>query len=443
MVNGDPILSYPTVVEIYTDDVCDLMTFVFQVNTASLSLIMSGRVGDKRQQRRQRQQLWFRSSRRSDSSAATSSTRPSAMSTSIASPLANSALTAEVPFAPPLPPLPKPLVHPRETTTAAFVTTPTMINTTRVRSLAVGNMLSPCSSVDSEGVVDIRRVLDDDYNLHIFMDDEGDVFYDQAPCWRSNDGRRSFPLISESQSSKNFQRTRATTSSTNVTAATAASSTASSGLWPSSDSLSSLPVQTKPTLFADADVARVLTLGGERSKLSAPDRHAHHSHFDDLIHLHNLHHLQHHNNEHQTVASWEYQGISEMWQSLSNTEKSQVLENLDDTMLIRHFRGEKGNSKKALESIRRTLKWRQDFGVNEMVRVMMNKDENQTVTPTATDWRGIFAIEAAVPKMYVRGYDQDGRALVYMRPAVQNTHDELNNMRHVRQSCMFASFQPY
>lgn len=34
-------------------------------------------------------------------------------------------------------------------------------------------------------------------------------------------------------------------------------------------------------------------------------------------------------------------------------------------------------------------------------------------------------------KVYVRGYDREGRALVYMRPAMENTNNEQNNMRHL------------
>ena len=34
-------------------------------------------------------------------------------------------------------------------------------------------------------------------------------------------------------------------------------------------------------------------------------------------------------------------------------------------------------------------------------------------------------------KLYVRGYDQQGRALLYMRPAQENTQDAVNNMRHL------------
>jgi hypothetical protein len=35
-------------------------------------------------------------------------------------------------------------------------------------------------------------------------------------------------------------------------------------------------------------------------------------------------------------------------------------------------------------------------------------------------------------KMYVRGYDKEGRALLYMRPAKENTKgDEMNNLRHL------------
>ena len=50
---------------------------------------------------------------------------------------------------------------------------------------------------------------------------------------------------------------------------------------------------------------------------------------------------------------------------------------------------------------------------------------------TAADFRNILLEEAVPGKIYVRGHDQDGRAVVYMRPGRENTHNQLNNMRHL------------
>jgi hypothetical protein len=91
-----------------------------------------------------------------------------------------------------------------------------------------------------------------------------------------------------------------------------------------------------------------------------------------------------------------------------------------------------GNLKKALESIRRTIRWRREFGVDEMVKTMMNTRMNvHENTSSSVDWRTILRQETDSGKVYVRGYDRNGRALVYMRAALENTHNELNNMRHL------------
>lgn len=45
--------------------------------------------------------------------------------------------------------------------------------------------------------------------------------------------------------------------------------------------------------------------------------------------------------------------------------------------------------------------------------------------------RKILSEENQPGKIYVRGYDQHGRALMYMTPALENTNNELNNMRHL------------
>lgn len=47
------------------------------------------------------------------------------------------------------------------------------------------------------------------------------------------------------------------------------------------------------------------------------------------------------------------------------------------------------------------------------------------------EMRGIMAEENAVGKLYVRGYTQQGRALLYMRGDLEQTHHQLNNMRHL------------
>ena len=83
----------------------------------------------------------------------------------------------------------------------------------------------------------------------------------------------------------------------------------------------------------------------------------------------------------------------------------------------------KGNTKKALEKIRSTLAWRNEFQVDRIVHCTQKGGDEE--------FRQIMAHETEVGKMYVRGYDKDGRVLLYMRGDREQTHDETNNMRHL------------
>lgn len=52
-------------------------------------------------------------------------------------------------------------------------------------------------------------------------------------------------------------------------------------------------------------------------------------------------------------------------------------------------------------------------------------------TAAHKEMREILSLENSSGKIYARGYDRDGRALLFMTPARENTNKELNNMRHL------------
>ena len=66
--------------------------------------------------------------------------------------------------------------------------------------------------------------------------------------------------------------------------------------------------------------------------------------------------------------------------------------------------------------LHKTIKWREDFGV-----MKLHTDE----------WKEIIATENASGKSYVRGFDKEGHALIYMKPTKENTHDHDGNMKHL------------
>ncbi|CAB9506381.1 SEC14 cytosolic factor [Seminavis robusta] len=130
----------------------------------------------------------------------------------------------------------------------------------------------------------------------------------------------------------------------------------------------------------------------------------------------------------------EAQGVKDILEGLTEEEKAALA---DDEMPLRHFRAEKGNVKKALKQIKATIKWRDEFQVVTL-RDCFRKDEAEANNDkeggdrlTAAEFQEILRQEDATGKIYVRGYDKDGRAVVYMQPSRENTKHETNNMRHL------------
>ena len=85
--------------------------------------------------------------------------------------------------------------------------------------------------------------------------------------------------------------------------------------------------------------------------------------------------------------------------------------------------GHKGDITKAVTKLKAALQWRKEFGVDEIVHSCCGNPPNSM--------SAIIQKENETSKLYVRGYDKDGRALLYMRPAKENTQDAVNNMRHL------------
>lgn len=84
-----------------------------------------------------------------------------------------------------------------------------------------------------------------------------------------------------------------------------------------------------------------------------------------------------------------------------------------------------GDVTKAIFKLKAALDWRQEFGVADIVQACSENPPNE-MTP-------VIQKENETSKLYVRGYDKEGRALLYMRPAKENTHETspINNMRHL------------
>lgn len=113
-------------------------------------------------------------------------------------------------------------------------------------------------------------------------------------------------------------------------------------------------------------------------------------------------------------------GVEKILQSLTEEETVRLT---DPSMPIRHLRAEKGDVAKAVEKLKLALKWREEFGTDKIVKALSTKD--------AHEFRELLARENKTGKMYIRGYDKNGRAMVIMRPAMENTKGETEQMKHL------------
>lgn len=116
----------------------------------------------------------------------------------------------------------------------------------------------------------------------------------------------------------------------------------------------------------------------------------------------------------------EQEGCQAILAALTEDEKLHLA---DEHMPLRHLRAEKGNVEKAIFKMKDTIAWRQDFGVEE-IKTCFDPQGNPEL-------RRIIEKENETGKIYCRGYDYDGRVVMYMRPHNENTKDEVNQMKHL------------
>jgi hypothetical protein len=90
---------------------------------------------------------------------------------------------------------------------------------------------------------------------------------------------------------------------------------------------------------------------------------------------------------------------------------------------------------KAISKIKQTIAWRKEFEVDQIRHAF---DSNGMVSnKSGLDYRSIIMKENETGKIYVRGYDKNGRAILILRPGKENSKlgfDELNQMRHLGMS---------
>ncbi len=98
----------------------------------------------------------------------------------------------------------------------------------------------------------------------------------------------------------------------------------------------------------------------------------------------------------------------------------------DENMPLRHFRADKGNVKKAIKRIKYALKWRQEFGVEKILRAATDPK-----TAEEKEIHSVLVHECSPGKMYIRNHDNDKRAIMYMYPIRENSNHPKNNIIHL------------
>ena len=131
-------------------------------------------------------------------------------------------------------------------------------------------------------------------------------------------------------------------------------------------------------------------------------------------------------------------GVTSILRALTSRERSSLP---DVNMPLRHYRAEKGDLNEAVRKMRSTLRWREEFGVDDIKRCFdddcgtTSSSSSSSSSPDerrSAESKGLadaIAFENETGKIYCRGYDRQGRAVLYLTPGRENSNDEPNNMR--------------
>eukprot|EP00986_Skeletonema_menzelii_P002367 scaffold647_cov150-Skeletonema_menzelii.AAC.14 len=127
----------------------------------------------------------------------------------------------------------------------------------------------------------------------------------------------------------------------------------------------------------------------------------------------------------------EEQGVQTILDALTPHEKQHMS---DDNMPLRHYRADKGNVQQSIRKIKATIQWRQEFCVEDIKRCF--RDRNNPDLPIEkqkelNNLAEVIAKENETGKIYIRGYDKEGRAVLYLTPGRENSRCEIDNMRHL------------
>lgn len=132
----------------------------------------------------------------------------------------------------------------------------------------------------------------------------------------------------------------------------------------------------------------------------------------------------------------EDKGFIQILNALSNNEK---LKMSDGNLPMRHYRADKGDVTKAIQRTKYAIQWRENFGVEKMLQAVHGDDDNYTKNHNNNEekeeemkqLRNIILKENETGKIYARGYDKHGHAILYFYLARENTNHNENNIKHL------------
>ncbi len=79
--------------------------------------------------------------------------------------------------------------------------------------------------------------------------------------------------------------------------------------------------------------------------------------------------------------------------------------------------------KDAIKKCKEAIAWRREFGV-EAIRDCLTENGDKELA-------SMLKFENATGKTYARGYTRDGRAILYLKPGLENSKNEDDNMKHL------------
>lgn len=113
-------------------------------------------------------------------------------------------------------------------------------------------------------------------------------------------------------------------------------------------------------------------------------------------------------------------------QILAALSPQEIIDMVDPNLPLRHFRADKGDIEKAIKRTKYAIQWRKDFRVEELLKAAHNP-----TTPQEEKIRGVLMKEAETGKMFVRNYDKEGRAILWIYQKRENTNNPEHNIMHL------------